>query len=94
MKQKIQRNLTYIFLYSGFYEDFYRVVVQNERFEDWSPTVRELKRIFTNYKRYVLDYHKVINLHLRIQLTDYGVLRLNFCDQPQNYLSNYNLNML
>ena len=68
--------------------------MQNERFEDWSPTVRELKRIFTNYKRYVLDYHKVINLHLRIQLTDYGVLRLNFCDQPQNYLPNYNLNML
>ena len=43
-----------------FYEDFYRVVVQNERFEDWSPTVRELKRIFTHYKKYVLDYHKVI----------------------------------
>ena len=82
------------FLYLGFYEDFYRVVVQNERFEDWSPTVRELKRIFTNYKRYVLDYHKVINLHIRGQLTEYEVLRLNFCDYPQNCLTNYNLNML
>jgi hypothetical protein len=41
-----------------FYEDFYRVVVQNERFDDWSPTVRQLKQIFTHYKKYILDYHK------------------------------------
>ncbi len=41
-----------------FYEDFYRVVVQNERFDDWTPTVRQLKQIFTEYKRYILDYHR------------------------------------
>ena len=40
-----------------FYEDFYRVVVQNERFDDWSPTVRQLKKIFTEYKDYILQYH-------------------------------------
>ena len=43
---------------NSFYEDFYRVVVQNERFDDWSPTVRQLKEIFTNYKAHILNYHK------------------------------------
>lgn len=41
-----------------YYEDFYRVVVQNERFDDWSPTLLQLNQIFTNYKKYILDYHK------------------------------------
>jgi hypothetical protein len=27
-----------------FYEDFYRVVYQNERYEDWTPTLVILKR--------------------------------------------------
>ncbi len=39
------------------FEDFYRVVVQNERFDDWTSTIRELNRIFTNYKSHILDYH-------------------------------------
>ena len=43
---------------NSFYEDFYRVVVQNERFDDWSPTVRQLKEIFTHYKAHILNYHK------------------------------------
>ena len=33
-----------------FYEDFYRVVVQNERFEDWFPTLNLLRQTFTDYK--------------------------------------------
>ena len=33
-----------------FYEDFYRVAVQNERFEDWFPTLNLLRQTFTNYK--------------------------------------------
>jgi hypothetical protein len=28
------------------YEDFYRVVVQNERFDDWSDTLTDLRKIF------------------------------------------------
>jgi hypothetical protein len=42
----------------GFYEDFYRVVVQNERFDDWQETILELRKIFTNYKEFVVEYHK------------------------------------
>ena len=42
-----------------FYEDFYRVVVQNERSDDWcrSKTIRNLKTIFNQYDNYVLRYH-------------------------------------
>jgi len=41
-----------------FYEDFYRVAVQNERFEDWFPTLNLLRQTFTNYKELILNYHK------------------------------------
>ena len=35
---------------TGFYEDFYRVVVQNERFDDWQDTRLQLRKIFSDYK--------------------------------------------
>nr|XP_045624645.1 GATOR complex protein Iml1-like isoform X2 [Procambarus clarkii] len=45
--------------YKGrFYEDFYRVAVQNERYDDWSPTLTRLRRMFNNYLPTVLDYHR------------------------------------
>ena len=34
-----------------------RVVVQNERYDDWTPTIIELKRLFNNYREHVLHYH-------------------------------------
>ncbi|KAL1140271.1 hypothetical protein AAG570_000203, partial [Ranatra chinensis] len=44
--------------YKGrFYEDFYRVVVQNERYDDWSNTLVELRRLFSDYRKAVLQYH-------------------------------------
>ena len=44
--------------YDGsFYEDFYHVLVQNERFEDWMPTITTLKHTFPTYKEDVLNYH-------------------------------------
>ncbi len=33
------------------------MVVQNERYEDWTPTVIELKRMFVEYPDRVLKYH-------------------------------------
>ena len=39
------------------YEDFYRVVVQNERFDDWTPTLFELKKIINEYRDFILSYH-------------------------------------
>jgi hypothetical protein len=41
-----------------FYEDFYRVIYQNERFEDWTPTLIILKRLIKEYRDYILNYHK------------------------------------
>lgn len=41
-----------------FYEDFYRVVVQNERFEDWSSVIILLRKSFINYDKEVLKYHE------------------------------------
>uniref|UniRef100_T1J2N4 DEP domain-containing protein n=1 Tax=Strigamia maritima TaxID=126957 RepID=T1J2N4_STRMM len=41
-----------------FYEDFYRVAVQNEKYEDWTVVLFDLKRLFNSYHKSVLDYHK------------------------------------
>lgn len=41
-----------------FYEDFYRVAIQNERNDDWSTILVQLRRIFTAYKDFVLNYHE------------------------------------
>ena len=40
---------------TGFYEDFYRVVVQNERFDDWQDTRLQLRKLFSDYQ--VLKQH-------------------------------------
>lgn len=40
-----------------FYEDFYRVVVQNERFDDWTPTLLELKKLMNEYRDFIVNYH-------------------------------------
>lgn len=45
--------------YKGhFYEDFYRVAVQNEKYEDWSHTLVLLQNLFSVYKKTVLECHK------------------------------------
>ncbi|XP_018575456.1 GATOR complex protein DEPDC5 isoform X3 [Anoplophora glabripennis] len=44
--------------YKGrYYEDFYRVAVQNERYDDWSGFLVQLRHIFQNYLKVVLEYH-------------------------------------
>ncbi|XP_057663602.1 GATOR complex protein Iml1 isoform X2 [Diorhabda carinulata] len=40
-----------------YYEDFYRVVVQNERYDDWGTVLVQLRRIFQTYLKTVLEYH-------------------------------------
>ncbi|XP_074643885.1 GATOR1 complex protein DEPDC5-like [Tubulanus polymorphus] len=45
-----------------FYEDFYRVVVQNERYDDWSLTLIELKKLFVQYRKKVLQYHEGVKM--------------------------------
>ncbi|XP_030761534.1 GATOR complex protein Iml1 isoform X3 [Sitophilus oryzae] len=44
--------------YKGrYYEDFYRVPVQNERYDDWSNILVQLRKIFQDYLNRVLKYH-------------------------------------
>ncbi|KAF6203439.1 hypothetical protein GE061_001770 [Apolygus lucorum] len=44
--------------YKGrYYEDFYRVAVQNERYEDWSNILIELRKLFSDYQKSVLEYN-------------------------------------
>lgn len=40
-----------------YYEDFYRVAVQNERYDDWSNILVQLRRLFSGYLKIVLEYH-------------------------------------
>jgi hypothetical protein len=47
-----------------FYEDFFRIVYQNERYEDWTPTLIILKRLIKEYRDYILNYHR---RHLNIE---------------------------
>ncbi|XP_021953845.1 GATOR complex protein Iml1 isoform X3 [Folsomia candida] len=45
--------------YKGrFYEDFYRVVVQNEKYEDWRNTLISLRQVFVDYREYLLNFHQ------------------------------------
>jgi hypothetical protein len=37
------------------------LVLQNERFDDWKPTLLQLRKLFTDYKRCIVDYHKTGN---------------------------------
>ncbi|XP_015788875.1 GATOR complex protein DEPDC5 isoform X2 [Tetranychus urticae] len=41
-----------------FYEDFYRVAVQNDRLDDWEPVLVLLKKLFNQYEKEVLRYHE------------------------------------
>ncbi|XP_059081822.1 GATOR complex protein Iml1-like [Tigriopus californicus] len=44
--------------YNGrFYEDFYKVVEQNERYDDWNPVVIKLLKLIRNYGSEILEYH-------------------------------------
>ncbi|RWS16531.1 DEP domain-containing protein 5-like protein [Dinothrombium tinctorium] len=53
MKECLQQD------YKGrFYEDFYRVPVQNERYDDWSSILILLKKLFNQYEKEVLRYHE------------------------------------
>lgn len=47
-----------------FYEDFYRVAIQNERNDDWSTILVQLRRIFTAYRDLVLKYHEKTGVKL------------------------------
>jgi len=64
-----------------FYEDFYRVVVQNEKFDDWFPTLTLLRQTFVEYNKLVIDYHTrpgVSTPQARLSSASQG----NFLEEP------------
>lgn len=42
----------------------FRVVIQNERYEEWSHTLIQLKRLFSEYQRSILKYHARSNVEV------------------------------
>ena len=55
MRQCVQKNRR-----GRFYEDFYHVVIQNERCDDWtkSPILNVLRTLFDQYEKSVVCYHE------------------------------------
>ncbi|XP_074596917.1 GATOR complex protein Iml1 isoform X2 [Brevipalpus obovatus] len=41
-----------------FFEDFYRVAIQNDRIDDWEPVLVLLKKLFNQYEKEVLRYQE------------------------------------
>lgn len=42
-----------------FYEDFYRIIVQNERYDDWTLQLPKLKQLFAQYRDSVMNFHRL-----------------------------------
>lgn len=40
------------------------MAVQNERYDDWNPILVQLRRIFQNYLKIVLEYHSRTGLNI------------------------------
>ncbi|KAH9414857.1 GATOR complex protein depdc5 [Dermatophagoides pteronyssinus] len=72
--------------YQGrFYEDYYRVAVQNERFDDWSPTLIYLRELFNLYEEEVIHYHEKRGLK--------GVKAYNSTASQGNFLEVLNMSL-
>ncbi|XP_034484120.1 GATOR complex protein Iml1 isoform X2 [Drosophila innubila] len=66
--------------YKGrFYEDFYRVAIQNERNDDWCTVLAQLRKLFTSYQETVLRYHERQNMRIP-QATNSTATQGNFLE--------------
>lgn len=55
---------SFAFLNLIFFNFLHRVAVQNERYEDWSNVLLQLRRLFTDYQKIVLQYHERPNMEI------------------------------
>ncbi|CAF3237234.1 unnamed protein product [Rotaria sp. Silwood2] len=71
-----------------FYEDFYRVIYQNERYDDWLPRLGKMKQVIINYKEDLVNYHKK---HLTKAEADKMPNGTISCASDGNFLETLNL---
>ncbi|CAF1097604.1 unnamed protein product [Rotaria sordida] len=71
-----------------FYEDFYRVIYQNERYDDWSPRLAKIKQVLVNYKEELLTYHKRKLPKVEADKMPNGIIS---CAADGNFLETLNL---
>lgn len=38
--------------------DYFRVIYQNERYDDWLPRLAKIKQVLVNYKEDLINYHQ------------------------------------
>ena len=43
---------------------FFRIVVQNERYEEWMKTLKQLRKLFNEYQERVLNYHNKLGFRV------------------------------
>lgn len=66
--------------YKGrYYEDFYRVAIQNERNDDWCTVLAQLRKLFTSYQETVLRYNERENMSIP-QATNSTATQGNFLE--------------
>jgi len=63
------------------YEDYYRVVVQNERFDDWTSTLYDLRDVMENYDRELTEYHGRRVAEAGLDPTDVPSLRIGKAEE-------------
>lgn len=49
-----------------YYEDFYRVAVQNEKYEDWGSTLIFLRHLFVGYQASLMSLHQKQNPGIKV----------------------------
>lgn len=56
--------MNYHAIFNTIFSLYTRVAVQNERYEDWSNVLLQLRRLFTDYQKIVLQYHERPNIEI------------------------------
>ena len=59
-----------------YYRDFYRLLVQNEHYEDWLPLLSKLKLAFAQYRQSMEEFHGDFKVFPSVDLIELVMLWL------------------